>query len=127
MSKYTVTPFHDGLSNMCVLYKKFNDCDQISQISGKINGEDIDIATYWDRVKNAVFVYANGPYVYITNGINSINTMDVLHAFGISFCEVNVVMQWDKVGEVIADNKILEMPISETPLSHIVIQHVLEK
>lgn len=115
---------------ICVLYKKFNDCDQISQIWGKINGEDIDIATYWDRVKNAVFVYANGPYVYITNGINSINsinTMDVLYAISIGDCEVNVVMQWDKVGEVIADNKILEMPISETPLSHIAFQQILEK
>jgi len=48
--------------------------------------------------------------------------MDVFRAIGIGNCEANVIMQWDKTGEVIADNKILDIPISETPLSHIMIK-----
>jgi hypothetical protein len=122
MSTYTITQFHDGKSNMCALYEKFHECDQISQIWGIIDGLDIDIVTYWDRVEEKVLVYANGPYIYVTND-HSISTMDVLRAVGLPLCEANVIMQWDKTGEVLADNKILDMPISETPLSHIMIQH----
>ena len=117
-----ITPFHDGKSNMCALYEKFHECNQVSQIWGRVNGEDIDIVTYWDRVEETVLVYVNGPYLYVTNGIYSISTMDVLRAIGLSFSEVNVVKQWDKSGEVDADNTILDLPISDTPLSHIVIK-----
>jgi hypothetical protein len=119
---YSVIPFHDGKSNMCTLYEKFHECDQISQIWGTIKGEDIDIVTYWDRVEQLALVYVNGPYVYVTKDIYSVSTMDVLRAIGISFCEVNVIMQWDTLGEVTADNTILDMPISKTPLSHIMIK-----
>ena len=122
MSTYTITPFHDGKSNMCALYEKFHECNQVSQIWGRVNGEDIDIVTYWDRVEEKVLVYVNGPYLYVTNGIYSISTMDVLRAIGLSFSEVNVIKQWDKSGEVDADNTILDLPISNTPLSHIVIK-----
>lgn len=122
MSTYTVTPFHDGKSNMCTLYQKFHECNQVSQIWGRVKGEDIDIVTYWDKVEETAMVYVNGPYVYVTNGIYSISTMDVLRAIGLSFSEVNVVMQWDASGEVKADNTILDLPISKTPLSHIVIK-----
>ena len=132
MSTYTVTPFHDGKSNMCALYEKFHECKQVSQIWGKINGKYIDIATYWDNVEEKVLVCNSGPYVYITNSIYSVSTKDVLLALGIfgiigiidiiNEYEINVIMQWDSVGGVTADNKILDMPISNTPLSHIMIQ-----
>ena len=123
MSTYIVTPFHDGKSNMCALSEKFHECNQVSQIWGKINGTYIDIATYWDKVEEKVLVCNSGPYVYITNSGNSVSTKDVLCALGINGeYDINVIMQWDSVGEVTADNAILDMPISNAPLSHIMIQ-----
>ena len=122
VTMFNIIPFHDGKSNMCTLYEKFHECNQISQIWGKINGEDIDIVTYWDKVEEKVLVYINGPYIYVTNGIYSVSTRDVLHALNFGNCEVNVIMQWDELGEVTADNSILDMPIVKTPLSHIVIK-----
>lgn len=119
---YNVIPFHDGKSNMCVLYEKFHECNQVSQIRGTIKGEDIDIATYWDRVEQMALVYVNGPYLYVTNGIYPISTMDIFHAIGLGNCKATVIMQWDSLGEVVADNAILDMPIVKTPLSHIMIE-----
>ena len=118
----TIIPFHDGKSNMCMLYEKFHDCNQVSQIWGTLHGNDIDIVTYWDRVEEKALVYVNGPYVYITNGIYPVSTMDILRAIGLTNCKVDAIMQWDALGEVTADNKILDMPIVKTPLSHIRIE-----
>jgi hypothetical protein len=82
---------------MCALSEKFHECNQVSQIWGKINGTYIDIATYWDKVEEKVLVCNSGPYVYITNSGYSVSTKDVLCALGINGeYDINVIMQLPK-------------------------------
>ena len=123
MSQHTITHIHHGKTNMYALYKKLNECDQISQIYGNVYGKNVNIETYWDRVEEKALVCWCGSYFYVTNSNCSISTKEVLYVCGMGGHKVNVTMQCDKFGEVTPDNDILDMPISKTPLSHILIVH----
>ena len=116
MSKYTITPFHDGITNMPALNKKFHDCDKISQIIGRdANGHHINIINYWDNTENKALVYHNKKYVHI--GDSKITVNNILEAFGLSYLDANVIKHFQDYKPVAPNNKILDMPLLETRMS----------
>jgi len=116
---YTITPFHDGVTNMPALYNKIHDCKQVSRINGiDAGGCDIYIVVYWDTVENRALVYDNKKYVHIdTEGSLPITINNILKAFGLSYLDVNITNQFINNKPVTPDNKMLDIPISETFMS----------
>jgi hypothetical protein len=117
MSTYTITPFHDGKSNMCALYEKFHECKLISQIIGEgADGKDIHICIYWDNVEQKALVSHNKHYVYVTNGNSQISVNNILDAFGLSYLDANVIKPLTDM-KTDSPNKMLDMPLLETSIS----------
>ena len=114
---YTITPFHDGITNLPTLYSKIHDCKQVSRISGRdASGHNIYIVLYWDTVEKKTLVYHNNKYIYITCDL-PISINHILKALGLSYLDVTDIKQFVDDKPVTPDNTMLDMPILETMMS----------
>ena len=114
---FTIIPFHDGATDLPILYKKIQDCKQVSRIIGReADGTNIYIVIYWDTVENRTLVYHHNKYVYV-NSASQISINDILEAFGLSYLDVNVMKQFVNDKPITPDNNILDMPILENLMS----------
>jgi len=114
---FTITPFHDCATDLPTLYKKIQDCTQVSRIIGReADGTHIYIVIYWDTVENRTLVYHNKKYVYVDSD-SQISINNILKAFGLSYLDVNVTKQFLNDKSVTPDNKILDTPILESMMN----------
>lgn len=114
---YTITPFHDGITDLPTLYSKIHDCKQVSRISGRdASGHNIYIVLYWDTVEKKTLVYHNNKYIYVTCDL-PISINHILKALGLSYLDVTDMKQFVDDKPVTPDNKMLDMPILETMMS----------
>lgn len=114
---FTIIPFHDGATDLPTLYKKIQDCKQVSRIIGReADGSNIYIVIYWDTVENRTLVYHHNKYVYVDSD-SQISINNILEAFGLSYLDVNVTKQFINDKSITPDNKILDIPILESLMS----------
>jgi len=116
----TITPFHDGETDLPILYNKIHDCKQVSLITGNAaDGTNIYIVVYWDTVENRALVYRNRKYVYVDTIDSPITIHTILKAFGLSYLDVTDIKQFVDDKPVTPNNRMLDMPILESLMSRI--------
>ena len=114
----TITPFHDGVTDLPTLYNKIHDCKQVSLITGNCaDGSNIYIVVYWDTVENRALVYHNKKYVYVDTIHSPISIHNIIQAFGLSYLDITGIKQFVDDKPVTPNDTMLDMPILESRMS----------